>query len=138
ATGAVTVASGAKVKSDVSAARIEVAGAVHGNLAGEEAVVLEDGARVVGDLSAPTIAIRPGALMRGHVETGSAPQPGRPAARATAARTVSTPSRAAAPARRAPEKVPAPRASEPKKKAAPAPVMPKAPAQGRKTTKKKA
>jgi len=46
-----------------------VRGAVKGDLVGEHAVVLEDGARVVGDIRAPRVTIAQGALVRGYVQT---------------------------------------------------------------------
>jgi cytoskeletal protein CcmA (bactofilin family) len=67
--GEVTIADGALVKADVSGRRIVVRGAVAGNLTGEEAVRLEGGARVVGDLRASAIGIAEGALLRGNVQT---------------------------------------------------------------------
>jgi cytoskeletal protein CcmA (bactofilin family) len=70
--GEVTIAEGALVKADVTARRITVRGAVAGNLTGEEGVRLEDGARVVGDLSGASIGISEGALVRGNVQTGGA------------------------------------------------------------------
>ncbi|MCQ6458717.1 bactofilin family protein, partial [Vibrio parahaemolyticus] len=56
----------------ISARRIVVRGAVKGDLVAEEAVILESGARVVGDLRAPRISIAQGGLVRGHVQTGAA------------------------------------------------------------------
>jgi cytoskeletal protein CcmA (bactofilin family) len=70
--GDLTVGSGGTVGSDLSGRRVVVRGAVKGNVTGQEAVVLEDGARVVGDIRAPRVAIGPGALVRGYVETGGA------------------------------------------------------------------
>ena len=58
------------IGANVSARRMVVRGAVRGDLTGDEVVVLEDGARVVGDVRAPRIAIAPGALVRGYVQTG--------------------------------------------------------------------
>lgn len=69
--GTVTVGSEGLVKSDIEAQNVFVAGAVAGNLRGLERVVLEDGARVVGDVSAPSIGIRPGAKLRGRVATAA-------------------------------------------------------------------
>lgn len=53
----------------LKAGRVTVRGAVSGNIEGEVAIVLEQGARVVGDLAAPSIGIRPGGLLRGYVST---------------------------------------------------------------------
>jgi cytoskeletal protein CcmA (bactofilin family) len=68
--GDVTVEVHAMVGAGVRGRRLVVRGAVKGDLVGEEAVLLEEGARVVGDVRAPRVAIGPGALVRGFVETG--------------------------------------------------------------------
>jgi cytoskeletal protein CcmA (bactofilin family) len=68
--GEVTIAEGALVKADVTGRRIVVRGAVAGDLAAEQGVRLEDGARVVGDIHAATVGILEGALLRGNLETG--------------------------------------------------------------------
>lgn len=68
--GDVTVDTHGLVGASVQGRRLVVRGAVKGDLLGEEAVVLEDGARVVGDVRAPRVAIAAGALVRGYVETG--------------------------------------------------------------------
>jgi cytoskeletal protein CcmA (bactofilin family) len=70
--GDVTVDAHGIVAAGVRGRRLVVRGAVKGDLIGEEAVVLEEGARVVGDVRAPRVAIGPGALVRGFVETGEA------------------------------------------------------------------
>ena len=75
--GDLTIGETALVKSDVSGRRVVVRGAVAGNVSGDESLVLERGARVVGDLSAPSIGIRPGALVRGNVSTSSSDGAGR-------------------------------------------------------------
>lgn len=93
-TGEVTVESSGLVAANVSARRIVVRGAVRGDLVADEALVLEGGARVVGDLRAPRIAIAPGGLVRGHVQTGVAGA-AKPRAASSSAR-VSTPRAAAA------------------------------------------
>ena len=69
-TGEVTVETGGLLGASVSARVIVVRGAVRGDLTAGEAVRLEDGARVVGDLRAPRISIAKGALVRGLVQTG--------------------------------------------------------------------
>lgn len=71
-TGEVTIATGGLVAANVSGKRITVHGAVKGDLIAEEAVHLEDGARVVGDIRAARIAIAPGALLKGYVQVGAA------------------------------------------------------------------
>jgi cytoskeletal protein CcmA (bactofilin family) len=67
--GDVTVDSEGMVGAGIRGRRLVVRGAVRGDLTGEESISIEQGARVVGDLSAPRIAIAPGALVRGHVQT---------------------------------------------------------------------
>jgi cytoskeletal protein CcmA (bactofilin family) len=100
--GDVTVDADGLVGANVSGRRVVVRGAVKGDLTGEDAVVLEYGARVVGDVRAPRIAIAPGALVRGYVQTGDgggAPPPARRAAAPAARPAAKAP---AAPARHAP------------------------------------
>src|SRR5262245_50439379 len=57
------------IRSDISAKRVIVRGAVAGNISATESIVIEHGARVAGDLGAPQIGIRPGGLVRGNVST---------------------------------------------------------------------
>ncbi len=68
--GDVTVDVHGMVGADIRGRRLVVRGAVKGDLLGEQAILLEEGARVVGDVRAPRVAIAPGALVRGYVETG--------------------------------------------------------------------
>ncbi len=68
--GDLTVGSTGIVSSDLAGRRIIVRGAVQGDVTGEESIALEDGARVVGTVRAPRVAILPGALMRGRLEVG--------------------------------------------------------------------
>src|SRR3974390_38219 len=85
--GDVTVDQHGMVGAGVQARRVIVRGAVRGGLLGEEAVLLEDGARVVGDLRAPRGAIAPGAPVRGFVQTGESDvAPVRTASKAQAVR----------------------------------------------------
>lgn len=107
-TGEVTVEATGLVSANVSARRIVVRGAVKGDLVADEALLLESGARVVGDLRAPRIGIAAGGLVRGNVQTGAAGAP-RPRAAASAARAATPAARAAAPA-----PAPAPSVSAPK------------------------
>lgn len=123
ASGAITIAEGALVKSEDGAivgSSIAVAGAVNGSLQGSEAVVLEPGARVVGDVAAPSIGVRPGALVRGRIDTtGGAAH--KPAGRAQ-------PARAAAPAPIAKKAPPAAKLAPPARKEPAAPPPPVVPA----------
>ncbi len=85
--GDVTVDSGGMVGASVHGRRLVIRGAVKGDLTAEEAILLEDGARVVGDVRAPRVAIAPGALVRGFVDTGGSGEAPRAArAQAPAAR----------------------------------------------------
>ncbi len=80
--GNVTVDAAGMVGATIRGRRVVVRGAVQGDLIGAEAVVLEDGARVLGDVRAPRVAIAEGALMRGHVQTGKEEGTAIPVARA--------------------------------------------------------
>jgi cytoskeletal protein CcmA (bactofilin family) len=97
--GEVTIDAGALIGANVSGRTITVRGAVRGDLTAEEAVRLEEGARVVGDLKAPRIAIAKGALVRGLVQTGAS-SGAAPRAKTQASAARPTPVAAAAPARR--------------------------------------
>jgi cytoskeletal protein CcmA (bactofilin family) len=125
-TGELSIGESALIKSDVRGRRVTVRGAIAGNVSATEAIVLEPGARVVGDLGAPQIGIRPGALLRGMVSTGATPA--ATAAPARAARATPAPAAARAPARPVPKPAPVPRieprAPEPVAVAAP-PLEPK-------------
>jgi len=114
--GGVTIDAEGMVGAGVRGRRLYVRGAVKGDLVGEESISLEQGARVVGDVRAPRIAIAPGALVRGYVQTGDEEAP-----RATRAQAAARPAPVpvAAPAR------PAAVAAVPSPKAAPAPPPPK-------------
>jgi cytoskeletal protein CcmA (bactofilin family) len=70
--GDVRVDASATIAADVHARRVVVRGAIKGDVIADEAITLEEGARVVGDLRAPRVAIAPGGLVRGYVETGHA------------------------------------------------------------------
>ena len=70
-TGELVVDTHALVAANLTARRLIIRGAVKGDLTAAEGVVLEDGARVVGDVRAPRISIAPGALLRGYVQTGA-------------------------------------------------------------------
>lgn len=123
--GEVVIGETALIKSDVRARRVIVRGAVRGNVSADELLILEPGARVLGDLGAPQVGIRPGGLVRGHVSTAGPlplerpkPPPAAAAKAPPAARPAAAPVRAAAPvaARPAPapvRPVPAPRAAPP-------------------------
>jgi cytoskeletal protein CcmA (bactofilin family) len=118
-TGAVTVDETGLVAANVAARRVVVRGAVRGDLTADEAILVERGARVVGDLRAPRIAVAAGALVRGYVET-AVEGVGR-ANRASAAATRDKPKAVAAPVA-VTARAQAPReASPPTKQSTPAP-----------------
>lgn len=105
--GDVTVGLGGLVGASIRGQRVTVRGAVKGDLMGDEAVVLEEGARVVGDIRAPRVAIGQGALVRGYVQTGADDKRAQPRA---AAKAPAQPARSPA---RAPERAAAPKAPPP-------------------------
>src|ERR1019366_3954846 len=75
--GRITGAASVEIAGSVSGRRVVVRRSVKGDLIGAESVTLEDGAKVVGDVRAPRIAISQGALLRGFVQTsngGTAPR----------------------------------------------------------------
>jgi cytoskeletal protein CcmA (bactofilin family) len=89
--GDVTVDAQGMVGANVHGRRLRVRGAVRGDLVGDESVLLEQGARVLGDVRAPRVAIAPGAFVRGHVQTGEGDAPAARSGRAQpAARPVAT------------------------------------------------
>jgi|HubBroStandDraft_6_1064221.scaffolds.fasta_scaffold108239_2 cytoskeletal protein CcmA (bactofilin family) len=83
--GDVTVDAHGMVGAGIRGRRLLVRGAVKGDLVGDESIVLESGARVVGDVRAPRVAIALGALVRGYVQTGDADAAGARSARVQAA-----------------------------------------------------
>ncbi|MCL2448188.1 MAG: polymer-forming cytoskeletal protein [Polyangiaceae bacterium] len=87
--GEVIVAAEGLVAAPIHARRVVVRGAVKGDLVGEDAIVLEPGARVVGDLRAPRIAVAEGALVRGYVQISDAGAAVQSVARATVGRAAS-------------------------------------------------
>lgn len=129
--GDILVGQTGRVGSPLAARNVVIRGAVRGDVTGSESVSLEDGARVVGDIRAPRVAIAEGALVRGYVEAGAGGG-GKPAPRtaaAPAARPAAMPVKAAAPVQRAPEPTPVKKAAPPPPpppaaKKAPVPVVP--------------
>src|SRR5690242_7570157 len=94
--GEVIIGETALIKSDVRARRVIVRGAVRGNVSADELLILEPGARVLGDLGAPQVGIRPGGLVKGHVSTAGPLPLERPKA-APAAAAKATPAARPAP-----------------------------------------
>lgn len=139
--GDILVGQTGRVGSALVGHHVVIRGAVRGDVTASQSVSLEDGARVLGDIRAPRVAIADGALVRGHVEAGvGATTPSKPATQASpgrmsfaaaapVARSVpAAASKAAVPAAAPPPPPAAVRMPEPVKKAAPAaPVAKKAP-----------
>ncbi len=65
---ALTVASGGSVHAEISARRVMVAGTVEGPISASETIALTATADVTGDLRAPSIAVEPGARLRGRID----------------------------------------------------------------------
>jgi cytoskeletal protein CcmA (bactofilin family) len=123
--GDVTVDAEGLVGAGIHGRRLVIRGAVKGDLVGEESILLEDGARVVGDIRAPRVAIAPGALVRGFVETGGSHE-GAPRA-ARSAQSAARPAASPPAARAAAAPVTSSKATPPKPPAATAPVPAPAP-----------
>ncbi len=83
----VTVGSGGWVKADIHGRKICVEGEVHGNLHGEEEVVIRKTGKVEGNATAPRVSLENGANFRGSIDmhpdgSTAGPKAGRPAAKA--------------------------------------------------------
>lgn len=100
--GELVVGEEGAVRGDVSGSHITCSGAVQGDLRGSEAVLLERGARVVGDLTAPRIGVATGALVKGLIRTDGEPALAARRSGGTAARPVAFPARPAPPAKSEP------------------------------------
>jgi cytoskeletal protein CcmA (bactofilin family) len=70
-----TVEESAEVHADVSASGIIIAGAVKGSLVAERRIELRSTASVEGDLTAPTVRVDEGAIVRGKVDIEGSRQP---------------------------------------------------------------
>ena len=139
--GELVIGEDGAVRGSVSGSHITCSGAVQGDVRGSDAVLLERGARVVGDLTAPRIGVATGALVKGLVRTDGEPALGASRRPATgAARPIAFPARAAAPAPKAEPREEAGDSEPPEPKAAreapPPPVVP-ALAKGAKAKKKR-
>ncbi len=119
-TGQVVVAADAAVRGNVSATEIQVTGSIAGNLTASDILMLNPGARVVGDLAGVRIGIAEGALVRGLVRTEGEPPLAKPAA-ASGARLAAPAAKPAIAPRAA---FPAP-AARPASAVAPRPTPPK-------------
>lgn len=63
-----TVTAAAQIDADVLAHTIIVGGAVNGRLSAEGRIVVEETAKLTGDVSAPAVSVHDGALLQGRLE----------------------------------------------------------------------
>lgn len=104
-----TVDAGGVVKADIEVGTAVVSGIVVGGIVATEAVRLLPKAKVVGNITAPRVAIEAGAAYRGRLEMGPVDVAQRAAARAAAATSVSAVTTASAAIKARPGAAPAPR-----------------------------
>lgn len=64
----VTIGHGGRVKADIHAKFVSVAGEVHGNLVAGEQIVIRKTATMLGNLTAPRVGLEDGCRFRGSVE----------------------------------------------------------------------
>jgi cytoskeletal protein CcmA (bactofilin family) len=119
--GDIRVVAGALVLCDLDGQVVIINGSVRGDISASESLELGPEARVIGNLTAPRIAIEEGALVRGQVETVAAGArrvtKAKAEVRLPVARVAPTPPKAAAPPKAAPapvKAIPKPPASMPK------------------------
>jgi len=73
----VTVGQSGRVKADIHAKVVSVAGEVHGNLVAGEQILIRKTATMLGNLTAPRVGLEDGCCFRGSVEMESRPEKGR-------------------------------------------------------------
>ena len=95
----VTIGQGGRVKADIHAKAVSVAGEVHGNLVASEQIVIRKTATMLGNLSAPRVGLEDGCCFRGSVEMETPAPKGRtgpvPSAPASSGATPASPGAAA-------------------------------------------
>jgi cytoskeletal protein CcmA (bactofilin family) len=64
----VTVGDKGRIKADVRAKSIHVAGEVEGNLFGDDEVVLRESGRLLGNITAPRVALEDGSKFKGSID----------------------------------------------------------------------
>jgi cytoskeletal protein CcmA (bactofilin family) len=74
----VTIGQGGRVKADIHAKAVSVAGEVHGNLVASEQIVIRKTATMLGNLAAPRVGLEDGCCFRGSVEMETPQQKARP------------------------------------------------------------
>jgi len=67
----VTVGKNGRIKADIYAKSIKVEGEVHGNLYGQEQIVIRKTGHVQGNISAPNVALEEGCRFKGSVDMES-------------------------------------------------------------------
>jgi len=72
--GSLTIGPNGTVKADVNAREVIVRGRVEGRISGRERVQLSSTGKVDGEVQTQRLAIEDGAVLRGKVETGRAPE----------------------------------------------------------------
>jgi cytoskeletal protein CcmA (bactofilin family) len=75
----VTIGQSGRVKADIHARFVSVAGEVHGNLVAGEQIVIRKTATMLGNLTAPRVGLEDGCCFRGSVEMETPPPKGRAA-----------------------------------------------------------
>jgi cytoskeletal protein CcmA (bactofilin family) len=73
----VTIGQGGRVKADIHARVVSVAGEVNGNLVASEQILIRKTATMLGNLTAPRVGLEDGCCFRGSVEMET-PSKGRP------------------------------------------------------------
>lgn len=73
--GVLTVEPGGVVQAEVEARAVAVYGTLWGNARARERIEVARTGQMAGDATAPEVAILPGAVFRGRVEMGPAPEP---------------------------------------------------------------
>jgi cytoskeletal protein CcmA (bactofilin family) len=68
--GDLTIEAGAKLTGSVRADKVMISGELEGNVLGASSIDLQQTGIVVGDLKARSLAVAPGATMRGKAEFG--------------------------------------------------------------------
>jgi cytoskeletal protein CcmA (bactofilin family) len=69
-----TVGAGAAIQGELHARTVTVGGAVTGRVSASERIEIRETGRVDGDIQAPRLVVREGAVLRGRIETGAAKQ----------------------------------------------------------------
>ena len=72
----VTIGQAGRVKADIHAKFVSVAGEVHGNLVAGEQIVIRKTATMLGNLTAPRVGLEDGCSFRGSVEMETPPRKG--------------------------------------------------------------